>query len=329
MNRDAFDRVIKYLVISIGVVFLLFILLSFFRMGFVFWFYERVFDWVSVRLGLDYYLALFISLSATTLFSASFPFLAWTFLLGRKQYIFSLIIIGITGLMCLLVYTVGTDVNFDRKTREPLKKFADTPGGRYFTDNIPGNVCDPKYGITLKIYTKEVILKEIQEKAVKESQELKRREKEAQDKALKENEERKHREAEEVNRQKSYIPVLAAHATRLVFFESGMESTPYEQRTYKSIFKQDQTRFVNWELKLDYTNKSQQINLEVVSLWHYPNGTVKQYSDNLSIGADLINSIHSSGRGCNDGYNFQPGNYTIEIFIQGKKIASGSFSVVD
>lgn len=169
MNRERIERILKYVfkyVLLFGtIIFVLFIILSFLKTGFIFWFYERVFDWISIRLGLDYYLALFISLSATAFFSASLPYLAWTFLLGRRQYTSSLIVIGMAGLMCLLVYTVGTDIYFDRRTGEPLKYYADTPNGRTFS-HTPG--YDPKYGIPYKIYSQAVRLEEVKERKKKE-----------------------------------------------------------------------------------------------------------------------------------------------------------------
>ena len=94
MNRDTINNMIKYLVILLGSIITLFIILSFFRIGLVFWFYDKIFDWVSMRLGFDYYLALFVSISTTVLFWASFPYLAWTFLVGRKVYTSSIIMLN-------------------------------------------------------------------------------------------------------------------------------------------------------------------------------------------------------------------------------------------
>ncbi|OPY74538.1 MAG: hypothetical protein A4E65_03813 [Syntrophorhabdus sp. PtaU1.Bin153] len=151
------EKILKYAVISISILFLIFILLSIFKVGLVFWFYDRVFDWISARLGFDYYLAHFVALSMTAIFSSMYPYLMWTFLIGRYKLQTTLAIIAASGIMCLLVYTVGGDVYFDRQTGQPLKWYADTPEGRTFS-NSPG--YDKKFGIKLKPYTTETAQRE-------------------------------------------------------------------------------------------------------------------------------------------------------------------------
>jgi hypothetical protein len=339
MDRDKINNIIKYLLIGIGCVFFLFIILSFFRIGFVFWFYERIFDWVTIRLGLDYYLALFISLSATVLFSSSFPYLAWTLLLGRKQYISSLILIGVTGLMCILVYTIGTNIYFDRKTGEPLKWYADTPNGR-FISNSPG--FDPKYGIALVQYTRELALKEAQEKALKEKQERERIEKEAREKALKERKEREriekeakkkelkekrereHREIyERENPITTHISLLNAEVTGIYFFEGGYEGIEKNQRRYTNVFLSNETRYVYYELDLKFPTPYSRIDFDIDSVWHTPDNRIIRKKQNNYIESNWDNSNHSQGIT----EAFVPGKYIVDLFVQNNRVASGSFTV--
>lgn len=194
MNMDKINTAIKYIIVAIGAVFLLFIVLSFFKIGFIFWFFEKVFDWITMRLGFDYYLSLFIAVSATFAFAAALPYLAWTFLLGRKMYYTSAFVIGLTGIMCLLVYTLGNDIYFDRQTGQPLKWYADTPDGR-FMSNSPG--YDPKYGIPLHQYTKAIAFREVKERESKKEEQRKRIEQEALEKEHKVQEEKMRLEKEE------------------------------------------------------------------------------------------------------------------------------------
>lgn len=160
-DNSTFEKALRYFVIAISVLFLIFILLSFFKMGLVFWFYDRVFDWVTVRLGFDYYFAQFIAISMTAIFSAMYPYLMWTWFTNRYKLHTTVSIIVVSGIMCLLVYTVGGDVYFDRQTGLPLKWYADTPEGRTFS-NSPG--YDKKYGTKLKLYTAEIAQREAEAK---------------------------------------------------------------------------------------------------------------------------------------------------------------------
>jgi hypothetical protein len=390
MNRDTLKNIIKYLVILLGSIFILFIILSFFRIGLVFWFYEKIFNWVSMRLGFDYYLALFVSISTTILFWASFPYLAWTFLVNRKVYTSSIIMIVITGLMCLLIYTIGTDVKFSRIDGEPLKWYADTPAGR-FESNSPG--FDPKYGIRLNQYTNALALKEAndkllkeneerkriekeaqekelkeseerkrieketqekelkeseerkrieketQEKELKESEERRRREKETQEKELKESEERRRREAYEAylqkdergNSTKDYLQLINAHVTGLRFFEGGINKPQQYQRNYKNIFVSDMTRYIYWELNLAFPQLYQQINFEINAVWHFPDNSIREQTANTYIKPNWYRSfhtIHTMGFGSEFQGRLMPGKYTVELFLQNTKIASGSFTVL-
>ena len=140
------------IVIGMSILFVVFVFMSIFRMGLVFWFYDRVFDWVSARLSFDYYLAQFTALSLTAIFSATFPYLFWTFFTGRYQLHTTIAIITASGVMCIMIYTVGSDVYFDRQTGQPLKWCADTPDGKVCS-NSPG--YDKKFGIRLRPFTTE------------------------------------------------------------------------------------------------------------------------------------------------------------------------------
>jgi hypothetical protein len=363
MNNDFVNKIIKYLMILLGSIFIIFIILSFFRLGIVYWFFDKSFEWVSMRLGFDYYLALFVSVVSTILFSMSFPYLAWTFLLGRKFYVASLIMVGVTGLMCVLIYTVGKNVYFDRISGEPLKWYADTPTGR-FESNAPG--FDPKYGIRLNRYTKEMAIKEANDKILKENEERKRKEKEAQARILrekreqlrkeKEEKERIEREAKEkeakekelaevessqsrdINEIKSpveereyngtvYIDSLKANVTSLRFFEGGIDMPAQYNRTYRNAFVNDETKYIYWELNLRHPMRFRRDNFIINAVWHFPDNRIRYQKAHTYINSNWSQSRHAIRWGAQSTDKLIPGRYIVDLYVQNDKIASGSFVV--
>lgn len=78
--------------------------------------------------------------------------LAWYLIFGKQKLYGALALIGIQAAICLLVYTVGAKVCFDRRTGKPLCYYADTFKGRVWS-YTPG--FEPQTGIPFKLYTRE------------------------------------------------------------------------------------------------------------------------------------------------------------------------------
>jgi uncharacterized membrane protein YbhN (UPF0104 family) len=135
--------------VAIGLLFLA----VFFYLGLSYLFYSAIENWVTRRLGFDYYLA---QLAATIIvigLIAVFPMLAWYLIFGKNRLFGALTLIGIQAAICILIYTVGANVCFDRRTGKPLCYYADTPQGRVWS-YTPG--YDPASGKPFKLYTKEI-----------------------------------------------------------------------------------------------------------------------------------------------------------------------------
>jgi signal transduction histidine kinase len=139
--------------IGLGFVLAFFVILSFFQIGIIYWVYATVETWVTSRLGFDYYLASLVATTISIAFTLSFPVLAWYLLLGKKKVFGIGIIVGLQFIVFASVYTVGSDVCFDRRTGEPYCYFADTPDGRVWS-RTPG--FDPASGKPFSSYTREV-----------------------------------------------------------------------------------------------------------------------------------------------------------------------------
>ena len=161
MNSEPlFERlkhgVARWLILGASVSFVLVIIYSILRIGFVIGLYNYFAQWITVHLGLDYYLANFAGVLMAAGLTFILPSILWYLLAGRRKGKAIIAIAGTMGLICILIYTVGNDVYFNRTTGEPLRYFADTPEGRVFSFT-PG--FDPKYDIEFKSYTREEALK--------------------------------------------------------------------------------------------------------------------------------------------------------------------------
>lgn len=142
---------------SAVVVGLLFLGVLFF-FGLPYFLFSAVENWVTSRLGFDFYLARLLATIFVIALTALLPMLAWYLIFGKRRLYGALALIGIQAAVCLLVYTVGANVCFDRRTGKPLCWFADTERGRVWS-YTPG--FEPASGKPFKLYTRE--LKEAEE----------------------------------------------------------------------------------------------------------------------------------------------------------------------
>lgn len=116
----------------------------------IFSFVER---WVTARLWLDYYAAQLAATAIVIAMTAVLPILASYLLLGRKRLYGALSLIGIQAAIFVLVYSIGGNVCFDRRTGRPLCYYADTPKGRVWSYS-PG--FEPTTGRQFRLYTREI-----------------------------------------------------------------------------------------------------------------------------------------------------------------------------
>ena len=135
--------------VAVGLVFLG----AFFYFGVSYLFYTTVENWITARLGLDYYPAQLLTTIAVVGLTALFPTLAWYLVFGKQKFYGALVLIGIQAAICVSVYTIGGKVCFDRRTGKPLCYFADTPKGRVWSFT-PG--FEPESGKQFQLYTREI-----------------------------------------------------------------------------------------------------------------------------------------------------------------------------
>lgn len=70
------------------------------------------------------------------------------------------------------------------------------------------------------------------------------------------------------------ISSLNAKITSLRFFESGYEDIPRKQQVYKKRFEKSKTRYVNWEMKLEYPAPRRRVDFSIDAVWSRADGSV-------------------------------------------------------
>ena len=127
------------------------------------------------------------------------------------------------------------------------------------------------------------------------------------------------------------IPSINANIISLRFFESSRTyAPPYGQREYKTRFANSQTRFVNYEISLQHPAPGRVVPLSVNSLWRIDRtGTLlrNQVDDWIRIPADWTSSVFNTGTGNTDPGQWEVGTYTVELYVEGRKVAEGKFEI--
>jgi hypothetical protein len=137
------------------------------------------------------------------------------------------------------------------------------------------------------------------------------------------------------------IPWLNARITALRFFEGDpCKEPPLEERLHRQRFAKVVTRDVFTEITLEYPKPEQRLNFTITAIYRY---TTPQDGRNVSkpkldtyLPADSQRSIHTF-RSHEGGLQWcspfirkwSVGSYTVDVYIHGDKMASGSFEIYD
>lgn len=108
------------------------------------------------------------------------------------------------------------------------------------------------------------------------------------------------------------------------FFESGGGPVPRSTRRYQTHFRKDMARYIEYELHLVKKEGRSLDGLSIDSVWHWADGTDRKDSVALPNSSDYV----SSGRGFVKPGKWPVGDYSVDFFLAGKKLASGQFSIV-
>lgn len=124
------------------------------------------------------------------------------------------------------------------------------------------------------------------------------------------------------------IPSIQANVKSVRFYEGGYNAPPTEERVYGTRFNRATTRYVWWELSLIHPAPGKRRDFRIRHIWRRGDGSVLA---NQEMGTFILdswtNSEHCHSWGSPNVSNWQPGRYSLELYIAGKMIAQGSFQI--
>jgi hypothetical protein len=124
------------------------------------------------------------------------------------------------------------------------------------------------------------------------------------------------------------IPAIRASVTSFRFYEKGDDSLPLNARNYGHTFTKSKTRYVNWEINLEYPQNRSRVDFAIKYILYRGDGSImSEQTMQTYVNPDWTGSNHTSGWGQNKFGNWQAGSYRVELYIDGKIVANDSFTV--
>jgi len=125
---------------------------------------------------------------------------------------------------------------------------------------------------------------------------------------------------------------LDLKVTSLRFFESGYNALPREQRVYSNRFDKSKTRYVHWELNLEFPAPGSRRSFVIEQSWYRAEGNLqvqltRQQTSNISIEPNWTWLYYNHSYGWNNPGNWLAGSYRVDLYVEGQKLASGSFEI--
>ena len=124
------------------------------------------------------------------------------------------------------------------------------------------------------------------------------------------------------------FPIPGARVTEVKFFESGYNGVELGHRTYQTRFDHRTSHYINWELNLSCPALASRVDFTIHATWYNPDGTVfAQQNMNTYADAGWTQPALNLGRGWQRPGNWKRGFYRVELFVNGSRIATGSFQI--
>jgi hypothetical protein len=118
-------------------------------------------------------------------------------------------------------------------------------------------------------------------------------------------------------------PTLNPAVAQLRLYESGYGELPPEQRVYAEHFASETSRYINWELDLEYAAPGSPVDFKITAIYLRDTGTasweeINRYTIDAHVEGDQTGSSHWSGYGCDDPPNcWAIGLYRVDIYFEG------------
>jgi hypothetical protein len=101
-----------------------------------------------------------------------------------------------------------------------------------------------------------------------------------------------------------------------------------KQRQYQVRFPQSATRTIYTEIHLEHPQLPKRVDFAGSLIVSRPSGTIFRIEEYRGrIESDWTSSYHWIGVGHHSPGNWDPGIYTVEVYIGGNKVATGSFEI--
>jgi serine/threonine protein kinase len=124
------------------------------------------------------------------------------------------------------------------------------------------------------------------------------------------------------------IPSIPANVASLLLFESDYNMPARDQRQYATRFAGSETRYINYELNLEFPAPGRPIDFQVEAVYYQPDGTeLVRFAADYRLEADWTTSWHAKGWGWDDPGQWPPGTYRLDLYVDGQVIASAAFEI--
>ena len=124
------------------------------------------------------------------------------------------------------------------------------------------------------------------------------------------------------------IPSLGAHVTKLTFFgSSAADIGELKNPTYKSRFEHAATTRIHPDIYLEYPPPGKKVYFTMTVHIRESKRTFRIVDYDTRIEPEWTSSHHSVGIGVLGPGNWRVGSYEADVYINGEKVAMGSFEV--
>jgi hypothetical protein len=127
-------------------------------------------------------------------------------------------------------------------------------------------------------------------------------------------------------------PAFNPQVTALRFFESGNDGLPRDQRVYAERFASETSRYINWELNLEYPAPGRRVDFQITAIYYFSNsaGSWEEFfrqTFDTYVEGDWTSSWHGWSYGYDDPGNWTIGSYRVDTLFAGQVIASEQFEI--
>jgi hypothetical protein len=114
----------------------------------------------------------------------------------------------------------------------------------------------------------------------------------------------------------------------LRFYESKSSAAiPYDKRIYKNEFVASKSNFINWELNFQHSIPGKKVEYDIEAVWTRSEDMIiyRQKLHAIIDPAKKLSPATSQWGNAAAGKAWRPGIYVVELYVNGEKIADGSF----